>query len=117
MRIATLMTILAAPVALAACGSAEDRSDRGADMGDMTMDQSGDTPQTATAEGTVNAIDAEAGTITIAHGPVPAIGWPSMIMPFDADAKTLAGLAAGDEISFEFSTGPEGSVVTSITKK
>lgn len=115
MRIATLMTILAAPVALAACNNSNSTAETdampmdGAEMAETAM-------QTASAEGTVAAIDADAGTITIEHGPVPAIGWPAMTMPFEADEQLRNEVSVGDAISFEFETGPEGNVVTSITR-
>lgn len=116
MRIATLMTILAVPVALAACDNSNGKAETdampmdGAEMAETAM-------QTASAEGTVTAIDADAGTITIQHGPVAAIGWPAMTMPFDAANELRNQVTVGDAISFEFETGPAGNTVTSITKK
>lgn len=132
MRIATLMTILAAPLALAACDSgngtaemddmpmAEDQMSDGQmpmDEGDMPMTGSEGMMQNASAEGTVTAIDADAGTITIEHGPVPEIGWPAMTMAFEGDEQLRNEVAVGEGISFEFRTGSEGSVITSIEKQ
>ena len=126
MRITTLVTILAAPLALAACDSGNDT----VDMNDMSMNDDqiamdgadmpmmeGRTMQTASAEGTVTAINAEAGTITIDHGAVPAIEWPAMTMPFEAGEQLRNDVAVGDEVSFGFRTGGEGNTITSITKK
>ena len=132
MRITTLMTLLAAPLALAACGSgddtemtddtamAEDQMADGQmpmDDGDMPMMGSDSAMQTASAEGTVTAIDADAGTITVDHGAVPAIEWPAMTMAFDADEQLRQDVAVGDTISFEFTTGEGGNTITSITKQ
>ena len=38
----------------------------------------------AFASGKVEAVDATAGTVTIAHGPVDALKWPAMTMTFKA---------------------------------
>ena len=71
----------------------------------------------ASASGVVQSIDAAAKTITIAHGPVDALGWPGMTMAFQAPNTDLALLKAGDDVEFEFdSTGMDGTIV-SITKK
>jgi Cu(I)/Ag(I) efflux system protein CusF len=68
------------------------------------------------ATGVVQSVDLEARTITIAHGPVEALGWPGMTMTFRAPNADLATIKAGDHVSFEFdSTGADGTIV-SITK-
>jgi Cu(I)/Ag(I) efflux system membrane fusion protein len=36
------------------------------------------------AEGTVDSVDAKAGTISLSHGPVPSLKWPAMTMEFKA---------------------------------
>ncbi|HEX9806782.1 MAG TPA: copper-binding protein [Alteraurantiacibacter sp.] len=124
MRVATLMTMLAAPLALAACNSGEEA----AETDDMPMTESmpaDDTAmmgqdaamRTASAEGTVTAIDAEAGTITIDHGPVAAIEWPAMTMAFQADEAARGTVAVGDEVTFDFEIGDAGSRIVSISKK
>lgn len=124
MRVTALMTMLAAPLALAAC----DRGDETAEMEDMPMTDSmpGDgtammgqdaAMRTASAEGTVTAIDAEAGTITIDHGPVAAIEWPAMTMAFEADEAARGTVAVGDEVTFDFETGDAGSRIVTISTK
>ncbi|HUR39760.1 MAG TPA: copper-binding protein [Verrucomicrobiae bacterium] len=71
----------------------------------------------ATATGVVESIDATAKTITIAHGPVDALGWPGMTMAFQAPNTDLSAIKAGDNVTFEFdSTGMDGTIV-SITKQ
>jgi Cu(I)/Ag(I) efflux system protein CusF len=65
----------------------------------------------ATATGVVQSIDAAAHTVTIAHGPVEALGWPGMTMTFQAPGVDLSTLKAGDSVSFEFvSTGVDGTI-------
>lgn len=127
MRTTTLMSLLALPLALAACDSGQDTADMNdmpmaenemmMDGEDMPMMEPGSEMQTVSAEGTVTAIDAEAGTITVDHGPVPAIEWPAMTMAFEADEQLRSEVSVGEGIAFEFRTGSEGSVITSITKE
>ena len=132
MRITTLVTLLAAPLALAACDSGDNTEamdempmadgqmaddQMSMDDGDMAMMGSDGAMQTASAEGTVTAIDADAGTITVDHGAVPEIEWSAMTMGFEADEQLRQDVAVGDAISFEFTTGEGGNTITSITKK
>jgi len=132
MRITTLVTLLAAPLALAACDSGDNTEamdempmadgqmaddQMSMDDGDMAMMGSDGAMQTASAEGTVTAIDADAGTITVDHGAVPEIEWPAMTMAFDADEQLRQDVAVGDTISFDFTTGEGGNTITSITKQ
>jgi Cu(I)/Ag(I) efflux system protein CusF len=71
----------------------------------------------ASAMGVVQSVDVEAKTITIAHGPVEALGWPGMTMAFQAPGVDFATVKAGDNVSFEFdSTGMDGTIV-SITRR
>ncbi|WP_247713112.1 MULTISPECIES: copper-binding protein [Erythrobacteraceae] len=127
MRTTTLMSLLAFPLALAACDSGQDTADMNdmpmaenemmMDGEDMPMMEPSSEMQTVSAEGTVTAIDAEAGTITVDHGPVPAIEWPAMTMAFEADEQLRSEVSVGEGIAFEFRTGSEGNVITSITKQ
>ena len=127
MRTTTLIALLAAPLALAACDSSQDTAEMNdmpmaedammMDGQDMPMTDTGSAMQAASAQGTVTAIDAEAGTITVDHGPVPAIEWPAMTMAFEADEQLRSEVSVGEGIAFEFRTGSEGNVITSITKQ
>ncbi|MRD49335.1 efflux RND transporter periplasmic adaptor subunit [Caenimonas koreensis DSM 17982] len=57
-----------------------------------------------TAEGKVEKVDAE--SITLSHGPIPALKWPSMTMGFSKpDPKAFAGVKPGDTVKFEFKQG------------
>jgi RND family efflux transporter MFP subunit len=67
------------------------------------------------AEGTVKAIDAKSGTLSISHGPVETLKWPSMTMDFKAaNSALLADLKPGTGIAFEFVERAPGEWV--ITK-
>ncbi|MEL7196775.1 MAG: copper-binding protein [Pseudomonadota bacterium] len=122
MRSTTRLTLLVAPLMLAACdSSAEMTEHEGMAMDDSAMSsmndgmENGAEAKSATAKGTVTAIDAEAGTVTIDHEAVPELAWPEMVMAFDATEEVRGNVAVGDTVTFEFSTGEEGNTVTSIT--
>jgi Cu(I)/Ag(I) efflux system protein CusF len=58
-------------------------------------------PQSAQGVGVVRAIDARNNRITIAHEPIPALGWPSMTMAFPLhSADLLTGVAVGNRVNF-----------------
>jgi Cu(I)/Ag(I) efflux system membrane fusion protein len=53
------------------------------------------------AEGTVDSVDAKAGTISLSHGPVASLKWPAMTMEFKAaNASLLQALKPGAKVSF-----------------
>lgn len=125
MRIPTLMTMLAAPLALTACGDGENTAETAdtsvaANMpmeSDMPMIEQSGTGQTASTEGSVTAVDEAAGTITIRHGPVPAVNWPAMTMAFKADDTARRNVAAGDDVAFEFRITDSGAEIVSMSRK
>jgi Cu(I)/Ag(I) efflux system membrane fusion protein len=71
------------------------------------------------AEGTVKAIDAKSGSLSIAHGPVETLKWPAMTMDFKAaNSALLAGLQPGAGIAFEFVERSPGEwVITKIAPR
>lgn len=71
------------------------------------------------AEGIVKAIDAQAGTLSIAHGPVASLKWPAMTMDFKAaNAALVAGLKPGSAIAFEFVERSPGEwVITKVAPR
>lgn len=66
--------------------------------------------------GTVTAVDADGGSVTIAHGPMPEIGWSAMTMTFEADPALLAGLVEGDAVAFELTIADGRNMVTALRK-
>jgi Cu(I)/Ag(I) efflux system protein CusF len=67
---------------------------------------------TASATGTVKAVDVAAKTITIEHGPVEALQWPAMTMTFKAPDVDLGSVQPGQTVTFEFtSTGMDGTII------
>ncbi|OHC60707.1 MAG: efflux transporter periplasmic adaptor subunit [Rhodocyclales bacterium GWA2_65_19] len=55
------------------------------------------------AGGTLDAIDAKAGTVTVSHGPVASLKWPAMTMDFMlANPALTAKLKPGSAVAIEF---------------
>ncbi|TAH44714.1 MAG: efflux RND transporter periplasmic adaptor subunit [Betaproteobacteria bacterium] len=69
-------------------------------------------------EGTIDAIDLAANSVTISHGEIPALNWPAMTMDFTLAAPGLAkGIVAGLPARFEFEQRGEGEfVITRIER-
>lgn len=75
-------------------------------------------PMAIQATGEVRGLNAKAGKIKLKHDPIPALGWPAMVMDFKVqDSKLLGGLKAGDAVTFSFVSGEAGNVVTAIQKR
>ncbi len=56
--------------------------------------------------GVISALDVAKSRATIAHGPVPALGWDDMTMGFSvARSVDLAAFAAGDRVHFLLAPG------------
>ena len=69
------------------------------------------------AQGTVDRVDAKAGTVSLNHGPIPTLKWPAMTMEFKvANPTLLKDLKPGAPVSFEFVERQPGEwVITSLT--
>jgi Cu(I)/Ag(I) efflux system protein CusF len=68
--------------------------------------------------GVIKAIDAKAGTLTIQHGPIPAVSWPAMTMTFKAKPATLlTGLKAGQTIGFDTTVRGMDADITAVRPK
>lgn len=74
----------------------------GAAHGDHSATQGAPTAALAPAQGTgtIKAINARAGTVTIQHAPIPALKWPAMVMPFKATPEVLQGFKTGQKVVF-----------------
>jgi hypothetical protein len=65
--------------------------------------------------GIVQSVDAASGSLTIAHEPMAALGWPAMTMAFKVDrVALLEGVEAGQRIEFTLRGRDMSAVVTSI---
>ncbi len=67
-------------------------------------------------EGSFDALDAAAGSVTLTHGEIPALQWPAMTMDFVlADPALVEGIAPGTAVRFVFKAGAPGEyIVTAI---
>ena len=89
-------------------------------MSGMPMDGSKTTAPKADAAshqaaGVVKTVDAAAGKVTIAHGPVPTLNWPAMTMGFTVKDKALmAQLPAGKSVQVTFRQEGKDYVITSV---
>lgn len=70
--------------------------------------------KTGSGIGTVTAVDQRSGTVTIAHGPIPGVGWPAMTMTFKAAPPVLTGLSAGKKIGFDVAVTDASAIVTKV---
>ena len=65
--------------------------------------------------GVIKGINAKAGTLTIQHGPIPAVAWPAMTMTFKAKPATLLkGLKVGQTIGFDTTVRGMDADVTAV---
>ena len=91
---------------------------KGMDMKGMDMkgmDMKGKDAKAHKGSGTVSKVDADKGTVTIAHGPVETMKWPAMTMTFKArDKKMLGKVKSGDKVDFTFTQSGKDYVVTDI---
>ena len=82
-------------------------------MSGMPM-QGGQAAMMGAGTGVITAVDAEAGTVTIDHGAIPAVEWPAMAMTFTAPAEVLAGAKVGDRVAFDVSVHDGVNEVTAL---
>ena len=66
--------------------------------------------------GTVIAVDASTGKITLDHSAIPAVGWPAMKMGFSAKPDLLKGIAVGEKVDFDVTVTGSAGEVTGIRK-
>ncbi|MBM4190034.1 MAG: copper-binding protein [Betaproteobacteria bacterium] len=75
-------------------------------------------PMAIQATGEVRGLNLKAGKIKLKHDPIPALGWPAMVMDFKVqDGQLLGGLKVGDAVTFSFVSGEAGNVLTVIQKR
>ena len=80
----------------------------GMDHGDMNHDamSGGMAAVEASAEGVLNAIDPDAGSVNITHPPMPEINWPEMTMDIPVTGTVdLSGFSEGDTVRFTVRRG------------
>lgn len=113
--------LIALPIALAGCDKKPDAPQAEAPKAAASADAM---PGMAMPEGskmdkgtgTVTAIDAAAGKITLDHEAIAAVGWPAMKMGFSAKPDVLTGIAVGDKVDFDLVVTGSAGEVTAISK-
>lgn len=104
MKIKTISA--AAAFALAACGQQQASE---AQSNALVTEAA----QTYSGTGKVTAIAND--QITIAHGPVEGIGWPSMTMTFAAPGGVAPRVEVGNEVLFSFRQNGSSYELTNIS--
>ena len=113
-------------LALAACSpkAEEPKAEPSTSMSDMKMDAAAKADASAvpagpiTSVGKITAIDATAGTVTLDHQAIPAVGWDAMSMGFTTtDPMMLKDMKVGDSVSFELKSAAEKTIIVRIQKQ
>jgi Cu(I)/Ag(I) efflux system membrane fusion protein len=105
---------LALPLLIAACGQTQQAlpENRQAAEATSTAPQAGNFHSAA---GELTAIEGE--QITISHGPVESLGWPTMTMTFRSGSpEMLSKVRVGERVSFSFRQDDRGYTLTSLSK-
>ena len=72
-----------------------------AQRGDVHAHEHGQSAAAALTDGEVRKVDAEAGKLTLRHGPLPNLDMPAMTMVFLVkDEAALQRLRVGDKVRF-----------------
>ncbi len=101
--------ILFCTLAFAGAGAVQAAPMKGMAMG------AGTAAKTGSGVGVIKAVDAKAGTVTIQHGPIPAVGWPAMTMAFRArPAALLKSAKVGQKVAFGVRVSGALAEVTSL---
>lgn len=117
----TLLTgIIVTSIALVGLGAGHVMAQAGHDghhRGPAPAVTTGESAVSGLSEGTVRRVNAAAGTVTIAHGPLANLDMPPMTMTFrlSGDAS-LDGVASGDKVRFAADKDGDEFVVTAIEK-
>jgi Cu(I)/Ag(I) efflux system protein CusF len=116
-----MLKVLIVPIALlgAACSppASQEAAKSDAEM-NMPEPAAPAAAEPVAATGTVTAVDAAAGTISINHEPIAAINWPTMTMQFTAENPAiLQGVTVGDRVAFEIKSASETGIVTMVQKQ
>jgi len=92
-----LAVIISAALAVAAPAAAQHAGH--ADHGAMAA---GPKPPSGAVQGTgvIKAVNAKAGTVTLHHGPIPALKWPAMTMTFKASPEVVQAAKRGKSMTF-----------------
>lgn len=110
--LSTVAAVLTAAFALPAAAADNMPNMKGMPMGKA------DGAKTGQATGVVTGLDPKAGTVTIKHGAIPAVGWPAMTMTFKATSGALLkGVKPGEKVAFTVRVKGQDNEVTALRKR
>jgi Cu/Ag efflux protein CusF len=110
LAILVLSAGLVSSVEVHAQGMQQKGMDRMPGMGDAKQGT------TASATGTVTAVNTADRKVTFAHGPIPEIKWPAMKMEFPLGPSVdLSTVKVGDKVRFTLSGSGNAYTVQSIS--
>lgn len=113
-KLVAIAALLAASAGFAHAQSGMKGMDMKEDKGMKGMDMKKD-GKAHKASGKVTKVDKEKGSVTIAHGPVASMNWPSMTMTFKAkDKAMLDKVKNGDQVEFSFLESGREHTITEI---
>jgi Cu(I)/Ag(I) efflux system protein CusF len=115
-NILTIAALIALPIGLSGCDKKSDSPMAGSPAGAMSGMATPAGSKMGKGSGTVTAIDASAGKVTLDHGAIPAVGWPPMKMGFSAKPELLKGIVVGDKVDFDVTVTGSTGEVTAIKK-
>jgi Cu(I)/Ag(I) efflux system protein CusF len=120
-NILTIAAMMALPVGLSGCDKKPETPKVEAPKAVATTDAMSNMAMPADskkgkATGTVIAVNTAAGTITLEHSAIPAVGWSAMTMGFSAKPGVLTGIAVGDKVDFDVTVKGSAGEVTAIKK-
>lgn len=89
---------------------------------DLPMIDSGPAPDIVSepvvqSSGQIEALDPEAGQVSIAHDAIPALKWPASTMDFQARREQLEGFSVGDQVRISFQSEGDQAALVSIEKR
>jgi Cu(I)/Ag(I) efflux system protein CusF len=116
-----LTALIALPLGLSGCDKKPEAPKAEAPKAEATADVMSNMAMPAGSKmgkgsGTVTAVDAATGKITLDHEAIPAVGWPAMKMAFSAKPDLLKGVAVGDKVDFDLTVSGSAGEVTAIRK-
>lgn len=104
---------LALALLVAACGAKQNSASDNQGMNGAPAAQPSNEIYTGT--GTVQSITGD--QVTIAHGPIPDIGWPAMTMAYTAPPDLAGSVKVGAKVDFSFKKNGSAYVLTSVKQR
>ena len=118
MRSASWNATVARQVLTSGCSGASRTARRSSVRAASTAGASAPAASGHHAEGVVDDVDRQAGTVSVSHGPVASLKWPAMTMEFVvANVSLLKDLKPGAKVAFEFVERAPGEWVITGVKK